>query len=34
MDLSSGAIKEYLLDTNIFTQKRCEFKFPMGVATI
>ena len=31
MDLSSGAIKEYLLDTNLFSQKRCEFKLPSGV---
>ena len=31
MDLSSGAIKEYLLDTNIFNQRRCEFKLPRDV---
>ena len=31
MDLSSGAIKEYLLDTNLFNQRRCEFKLPSGV---
>jgi len=31
MDLSSNAIKEYLLDSNIFNQRRAEFKFPAGV---
>lgn len=30
-DMSSGAVKEHLLDTNIFNQKRCEFRIPQGV---
>ena len=30
-DMSSGAIKEHLLDTNIFSQQRCEFKLPREV---
>ena len=28
MDLSSNTIKEYMLDSNIFNQRRCEFKMP------
>jgi hypothetical protein len=30
-DMSSGAVKEHFLDTNIFNQRRCEFRIPKEV---
>lgn len=33
-DMSSGAVKEHLLDTNIFNQRRCEFRIPKEVNSL
>ena len=33
-DYSSGSVKEILLDTNSFSQSRCEFRVPADMSVL